>query len=165
MDLFFMRHAEAERSTRYAEDRQRPLTEKGQREQQVVVRCLAPLLQPLDHLLSSPFLRARQTADITAAAVRCATPVEETSILAEDCTIGAVLHLLQAYPRDARILCVGHQPHMSGLSAIFLDGAGHSSMAFQPGSVLGLTFAGHPIAGRGTLRFFLRSADLLRLCA
>lgn len=161
MELFFMRHAEAESAARYAEDRQRPLTEHGRQQQQHVVHALAPLLQPLDHLLSSPLLRARQTADITAAAVQCATPVEETSVLAENCTVGAVLTLLQSYRRDARILCVGHEPNMSKLSAVFLDGDGHSAVAFQPGSVLGLTFSGHPMSGRGALRFFLRPEDVL----
>ena len=158
-----MRHAEAERPGFCAEDRQRPLTETGRQDQERVVRLLAPLLQPLDHLLTSPFLRARQTADITAAAVSCAQPVEETAILAEDCTVGNVVNLLHGYAGDARLLCVGHEPNMSRLSAVFLDGDGHSAIAFQPGSVMGLTFHGHPLPGRGTLRFFFRPADLLSL--
>jgi phosphohistidine phosphatase len=163
MELFLMRHAEAESPALYAEDHQRPLTERGYQHQQQTVRVLAPLLQPLDHLLTSPILRARQTADITASGVTCATPVAETPILADACTPGAVLNLLQAYAQDARILCVGHQPHMSQLSAVFLDGEGRSQVAFQPGSVLGITFPGHPMPGRGVLRFFLQPADVLQL--
>jgi phosphohistidine phosphatase len=117
----------------------------------------------LDHLLSSPVLRARQTADIAAAAIRCATPVEETPILADACTVGAVLNLLQQYPPDARLLCVSHEPYMSRLSAVFLDGEGRSAIAFRPGSVLGLTFHGHPTPGRGMLRFFWQPQDLVAL--
>lgn len=163
MELFLMRHAEAESRDLYPEDRLRPLTEHGRQQQQRVVRALAPLLQPLHHLLSSPFVRARQTADIVAAAVPCATAVEETEVLAEECTVGAVLNLLQGYPRDARLLCVGHEPYMSKLSATFLDGEGRSAIAFQAGSVLGLSFSGHPTLGWGTLRFFLQPADVLLL--
>jgi phosphohistidine phosphatase len=163
MELFLMRHAEAESPALYTEDRQRPLTERGCHRQQQTVRVLAPLLQPLDHLLTSPILRARQTADITASAITCATPVAETAILADACTPGAVFNLLQTYTHNARILCVGHEPHMSHLSAVFLDGEGRSHLAFQPGSVLGIMFSGHPMPGRGVLRFFLQSADVLLL--
>ena len=161
MELFLMRHAEAEPPTLYAEDRQRPLSPHGLLSHERVARQLAPLLRPLDHLLTSPYLRARQTADIIAAAIAM-TP-EETSLLAEDCTPGAVLNQLATYPPDARLLCVGHEPHMSRLSALFLDGEGRSVLAFQPGSVSSLTFRGHPRIGLGTLQFFLRPEDLLTL--
>ena len=163
MELFLMRHAEAERPEPYAEDRLRPLTVQGQARHQIVARVVAPLLQPLDRLLTSPFLRARQTADITATSVRCARPVEETPLLAEACSLGSVLSLLQDEAPDARILCVGHEPHMSRLAAVFLDGAGHSAFAFEPGAVIGMTFRAHPAPGAGMLRFFLRPTDVLLL--
>ena len=104
MNVFFMRHAEAEPRERYADDFQRPLTAQGRAQQYLVVRALAPILQPLDHLLSSPLVRARQTADIVADTLQFPGPVEETAVLGADCTIGAVLQLLQRYPRQARLL-------------------------------------------------------------
>ncbi|MGQ4810474.1 hypothetical protein NKDENANG_03944 [Candidatus Entotheonellaceae bacterium PAL068K] len=165
MELFFMRHAQAGRPDPglYPDDCQRPLTEIGQQEHRLVARALVPLLQPLDQLFSSPLLRARQTAAIIAMALQLPGQVKETPVLGEDCTLGGVLGLLQDYPRDARLLCVGHEPNMNRLSAIFLDGKGRSAIAFQPGSVLGLSFSGHPTPGRGTLRFFLRPADVLSI--
>ncbi len=163
MHLFFMRHDKAGRRDPglYPDDHQRPLTAAGQQDHRLVARALAPLLQPLDHLLSSPILRARQTAAIVAEALQFSGSIEETPVLGEDCTVGAVFTLLQEYPGDARILCVGHEPSMSRLSAVSLEGEGRSAIAFQPGSVLGVTFSGHPTPGRGTLRCFLRSADVL----
>lgn len=165
MELFLMRHGVAEPPERYGDDGQRPLTEQGRRDQRRVVQALFPLLDPLHHLLSSPLLRARQTADIVADTLQFGGQIEETSILAGDCTVGAVLDLLQGHARTARILCVGHQPHMSRLAAVFLDGEGRSAIAFQPGSLMGLTFNGHPMIGEGRLRVFLRPADVLSLSA
>jgi phosphohistidine phosphatase len=165
MELFFMRHAEAERRERYPNDHQRPLTKQGRQTQSLVARALVSVLQPLHHLLSSPLLRARQTADIVAAALPFTGQVEETTVLGADCTVDAVLCLLQGYARDTRILCVGHEPDMGRLSAIFLDGEGHSAIAFQPGAIIGLAFQGYPEPGRGTLRFFLRPTDLLPMVA
>jgi phosphohistidine phosphatase len=163
MELFFMRHAEAEPRDRYPTDQQRPLSTAGRETHCRVARVLIPLLQPLGYLLSSPILRARQTADIMAEALQFEGQIEETRVLGEACTVGAVLSLLQGYPSSARLLCVGHEPAMSQLSAVFLDGEGRSTLAFQPGSVIGLIFRGHPEPGRGSLRVFLRPADIVRL--
>jgi phosphohistidine phosphatase len=163
MDLFFMRHAAAEPREGYAHDHQRPLTAPGREQQRRVAQALCPILQPLHHLLSSPLVRARQTADIVAEALAFPGPIEETAVLGADCTVGALVDLLQGYPPQARLLCVGHEPDMSRLSAVFLDGASRSAMAFQPGALIGLSFAGHPAPGRGTLRLFLRPAEVLAL--
>ncbi len=163
MELFLMRHAIADSPQFYDSDRQRPLTEQGAHQHRQVLRVLAPLLSPLDHLLTSPFIRARQTADITASAVTCTNPVEETNILAEDCSLGNVLYLLEQYPLDTHILCIGHEPYMSRLSAIFLDGEGRSTISFQPGAIIRMSFRGHAQPGCGALRFFLQPADVLRL--
>jgi phosphohistidine phosphatase len=163
MDLFLMRHAVAVARAVGVDDFQRPLTKEGQRDQRLVARTLFPLLWPLDHLFSSPLLRARQTADIVAEILGFPGEVEETTVLGEDCTVEGMLKLLHGSPRQARILCVGHEPNMSRLSAVFLDGEGRSAVAFQPGSTIALTFVGHASPGRGILRFFLRPADLLQL--
>jgi phosphohistidine phosphatase len=165
MELFLMRHADAGRPDplRYPDDHQRPLSERGNREHRRLARALMPVLQPLDRILSSPLLRARQTADLVAEALQCPARVEETAILGSECTVGRFIGLLENHPRDARMLCVGHEPAMSRLAAVFLDGDGLSTIAFVPGSVLGLTFAGHPAPGRGTLRLFLRPPELLTL--
>jgi phosphohistidine phosphatase len=165
MELFLMRHADAGRPDplRFPDDRQRPLSEQGTQEHRRMARALVPLLQPLDRILSSPLLRARQTAAMVAEALQCTERVEETVILGGECTVGRFIGLLEDYPRHARILCVGHEPAMSQLSAVFLDGDGFSSIAFAPGAVLGLTFPGHPAPGRGALRIFLRPPELLSL--
>jgi phosphohistidine phosphatase len=165
MDLFLMRHGVAESPDRYGDDGQRPLTAQGRHDQSRVARVLLPLLEPLDHLISSPLVRARQTADIVADTLQFDGQIEETTILASDCTLGAVLDLLQRYSAAVRILCVGHEPHMSRLSAVFLDGDGRSAIAFQPGSVMGLTFNGHPLPGQGRLSVFLRPVDALAMLA
>jgi phosphohistidine phosphatase len=163
MDLFLMRHAVAAARAIGADDFQRPLTKEGQRDQRLVAGALVPLLWPLEHLFSSPLLRALQTADIVAETLGFPGEVEATTVLGQDCTVEGVLNLLHGYPRQARILCVGHEPNMSRLSAVFLDGEGRSAIAFQPGSIIALTFPEHASPARGILRFFLRPAELLQL--
>lgn len=163
MELFLLRHARAEDAHLHSHDHQRPLSDIGRREQSHIAQVLAPLLRPLDHVLSSPLVRARQTADIMAAALQCSHIVIETPILGEHCTVGGVIELLEQYPPQARLLCVGHEPFMSLLSSVFLDVAGHSIVDFQRSAIMGLHFPGHPTPGAGTLRLFLRPATMLAL--
>lgn len=163
MELFLLRHARAEDSHLYSHDHQRPLSAIGRREQYHIAQVLEPLLRPLDYVLSSPLVRARQTADITAAALQFSQIIVETSALGENCTVGSVIELLAQYPPQSRLLCVGHEPFMSRLSAVFLDVAGHSITDFQRSAIMGLHFPGHPAPGMGTLHLFLRPADMLAL--
>ena len=165
MELFLMRHGVAAAQSPYVDDDQRPLTPQGEQQQRLVVQALTPLLQPLDHLLSSPLRRARQTADIVAETLQLRGAVEETSVLARDCSMLALLRRLEAYPRQARLLCVGHEPHMSRLAVGFLAEQGRGAIAFQPGSVIGLAFPGAPAPGNGMLLFFLRPVDVLSITA
>lgn len=147
----------------YAHDYERPLSARGQREQAQIAALLAPLLSPLDDVLSSPLLRARQTADLTVAALQDAPAIVETAALGEHSTVSGVIALLAQYPPPARLLCVGHEPSMSRLAAAFLDVAGHGVIDFQRSAILGLHFSGHPAPGRGTLRLFLHPEDMLLL--
>ena len=64
-----MRHAHAGEadSRRWPGDRLRPLSDKGRRKHAVVADALRRMGVRFDRLLSSPLVRARQTADITAA--------------------------------------------------------------------------------------------------
>jgi phosphohistidine phosphatase len=165
LELFLLRHArpEAPNSERYSDDRQRPLTEAGRQEHRRVIRAVVPLLQPLDYILSSPLVRARQTADLTAEGLSWNGQVQETSVLGEAYTTGAVLALLDNYAPQARLLCIGHAPDMGRLAAFLLDGEGRSRIDFQQGALMGLSFIGVPMPGRGTLCFFLRPADVLRM--
>jgi phosphohistidine phosphatase len=163
MELFLLRHAQAEDPHLYAYDHQRPLSDQGRHEQQRIAQVLALLLSPLDYLLSSPLLRARQTAEITAAAMPFPCAMTETALLGEDCSVGNVVKLLQQYPPQARLLCVGHEPFMTRLSASFLNAASPRAVDFPRSALLGLHFPGHPEPGLGTLRVFLHPADMLAL--
>lgn len=164
MELFLLRHARPEPhdTSLYPEDWQRPLTVYGRQEHSLMMQALAPLLMPLDHLLCSPLVRARQTAELTATLLHFPGAIEETSLLGADYSPGAMLRHFQTYPRHARLLCVGHAPELRQFAAVCLDGEGRSTVALQQSALLGLTFPGHPLPGAATLRFFLCPEDLLR---
>ena len=66
MNLYLMRHAIAAEPEENTEDSQRPLTEAGRKRLGKIARNLEKLELEFDIILTSPYLRARQTADVVA---------------------------------------------------------------------------------------------------
>ena len=88
-------------------------------------RGVAALTRGLERVLTSPFLRARQTAEIVADALGCA--VEESPHLALG---GDPALALKALGKAEAVLLVGHEP---GLSA--LVGSGSGRIEFRKGAL------------------------------
>jgi phosphohistidine phosphatase len=121
--LYLVRHAIAEvRGPDWPDDTQRPLTRQGRQRMRRAARGLRDLGVELDVILTSPLVRARQTADIL---VRRLTPkpvLVETSSLAPGQPHSAVLRALEPYRRARAVALVGHEPDL-GMLAAFLLGA------------------------------------------
>jgi phosphohistidine phosphatase len=138
--LWLLRHAEAEpHGTR--PDSERRLTERGELQARDAGVALERLGATFDAVLFSPKLRARQTAELTAAgwtkAARALLRVHEP--LASGFDAAQALEALASVSADGRLLLVGHEPDLSrvagdlaggridlkkgGLAALRLDGA------------------------------------------
>ncbi len=71
MNLYIVRHAIAvDEGTADFEDSQRPLTDKGRRKMRQIAKGLRALGVEFDLILSSPYLRAQETAEILAECVQ-----------------------------------------------------------------------------------------------
>uniref|UniRef100_A0ACD5GP52 Phosphohistidine phosphatase SixA n=1 Tax=Desertifilum tharense IPPAS B-1220 TaxID=1781255 RepID=A0ACD5GP52_9CYAN len=64
MELYLIRHGIAADREAYERDRDRPLTEEGRKKTQKVAKRLRSLDLNFDLILTSPLIRARQTAEI-----------------------------------------------------------------------------------------------------
>lgn len=64
MELYLIRHGIAAERGTYPKDEERPLTEKGRAKTQKVAQRLYALGLRFDFILTSPLVRARQTAEI-----------------------------------------------------------------------------------------------------
>jgi broad specificity phosphatase PhoE len=70
MKLYLVRHAIAEDSAGYEDDSLRPLTEKGRERMKRIAAALMEIGVQPDLIVSSPYLRASQTASILAKALK-----------------------------------------------------------------------------------------------
>lgn len=150
--LILFRHSKAEKNNGRDEDRR--LTEKGILRMRAIAARAAELQPARALILSSPLVRARQSAEIIAESY--GIPVED--ILEYEQIAYAVpsevTAIFQQYNgRD--LICVGHMPTLSYLAAE-LSSERHLPMDFNffPGQFLLLNFKGKYLKNRGIMRCF-----------
>jgi phosphohistidine phosphatase len=119
MRLYFLRHGQADWPNWNRPDDERPLTERGKKEMRKVAKFLKALDVSLDHILSSPLPRARQTADIVAE--RFKLHVHEDEMLANGFNAQSLKQLLHEYSVD-NIMIVGHEPSFGHVIAEITGG-------------------------------------------
>jgi phosphohistidine phosphatase len=156
MDVYLVRHAIAhERSrARWPDDAMRPLTAAGKRRFHKAARGLGRLLPKSAFLLTSPFVRARDTALILASVAKLRAPVEAAE-LASGKPAPEAFKLLRSR-KKAAIVLVGHEPNLSVfLSAALAGDRASLKFAFKKGGAACLTFAGPIQPGRATLKWFM----------
>jgi phosphohistidine phosphatase len=162
MELMIVRHAIAcERDRRrWPDDGKRPLSPSGVRRARKAATGLKVFSAAPHCLLTSPLVRARQTAQILTD-VAGWPRAEEAAELAPDEPALAVLRLLGRH-HSKRVAIVGHQPALGALLMACLIGEGETlAIEMKKNAVACLSFAGAPCAGGGALRW-LATPRMLR---
>lgn len=158
-ELYLIRHAVAEeRGPAWPDDTRRPLTPQGVRRMTRCARGLARLDVTFDQILTSPLVRAVQTADIVAGTYDAPPPIVTIESLAPESSPAAVLADLERYSRRRRIALVGHEPGLGELAAR-LAGL-RRALEFKKGAVCRIDVRAVPPAQPGTLRWFATPAML-----
>ena len=163
MELLIVRHAIAfERDRqRWRDDGERPLSPAGKRRARKAAAGLKELSQAPDRVLTSPLIRARQTAQIL---TECAgwPQAEEVPGLAPGQDSSLMLLTLLAKAPSKRVAVVGHQPDLGALlAACLLAERGSIAIEMKKSAVACLSFAGTPRAGSAVLKW-LATPRMLR---
>jgi len=133
MDLYILRHGLAgSRDEWTGPDAERPLTGKGRSRTTAAARGLACLGAAPDVILTSAYLRAAETAQLTAAELHC--PVEEVQTLEPGKLRRGYRALLQRYDEDASVMLVGHEPDLSALIGTLIAGAASARVELKKGA-------------------------------
>ncbi len=161
MDLILIRHADAESGASYADDSMRALTAKGRQVQEQVARELHRRGFNPDVILSSPRLRAEQTAWITAQVLPGDVPVIEVPELDGGYALEDLLKRLLAYLDCHTVTCVGHEPDMTLWTNLLLADDEKQVSSFSKSGVASLRFEHGPQLGAGHANYFYSADDLL----
>jgi phosphohistidine phosphatase len=124
MNLYLMRHGIAvlQDDPSVSSDGERPLSNKGIKRTRKVAKGVRRLEIPFDGLLTSPLLRARQTAEIVASTLGMKEHLEEISGLAPESTVEHLIFGLTRYQDRKHLLLVGHEPLLSNTLSYLLSG-------------------------------------------
>lgn len=153
-ELYLIRHAVAEeRGDAWPDDNKRPLTDEGIARMRKAARGLADIDVTIDIVLSSPLVRARQTAEIVAAALDPRPSLVNVDSLAPDGSFSAIVADLEKHGRKPRIALVGHEPAIGELAARLI-GSRHA-LEFKKGAICRIDLDELPPAGPGDLRWML----------
>ncbi len=135
MELYFLRHALAvEPGTGgFSHDSERPLTAEGVEKMKKTVQGMRQLEIALDHIVSSPYVRAKQTAEIVAKGLGFHQEIKTSDALTPNADFKSFLKLLKAFGADQKILLVGHRPSIGEFVSLLTVGQSSETIDFKPG--------------------------------
>ena len=167
MDIVVVRHGVALDRDEAAEsaisDADRPLTAKGRRRMKAAAKGLAKLAEGADLVLSSPLVRAVQTAKIVRRAFDDDVGYAETDALLPDAEPGELVRVLSEGPSLPAAVIVGHEPHLGRWVGWCLAGQAATLVELGKGGACLVRFDEGPVAGKGQIVWLLSSALLRRV--
>ena len=161
MDCLLLRHGIAvERDEWEGPEADRPLTERGAtRVGQVAVGLKRLDVQPT-HVLSSPLIRAIETAKIAHSSLRVRSAVQIVDELLPDAPPDRLLSILHDLPPKSCVLCVGHEPQLGMAASVFLSGRASASFPLKKAGACLIELSIPAKPGRGVLRWWLTPSQL-----
>ena len=167
IELYLVRHAVAENRSpaRWPDDSERPLTPEGAARFRRAAHGLRRIVPSVERLVSSPYARAWQTAELLRDEAGWTEP-EPSQLLTAIREPAESLPLLHEIGRDATVALVGHEPHLSMLASLLVSGDQSAvHLDLKKGGVIALEFESSAAPGAATLRWVVTPKILRRLAS
>jgi phosphohistidine phosphatase len=150
LQLYLLRHADAgDPGAWRGDDAARPLSDKGYAQAERLALHLSLLGFETDAILSSPRVRALQTAEIVASALGADVMVEER--LADSLSLDGVAAILRDAGDASRPVLVGHDPDFSDVLSTLVD----ARLEMKKGALARIDLPDGLRPGGGRLRWLL----------
>ena len=155
MDLYLIRHADALALGELAvtDDADRPLSEKGEHQSDDMGKFFKARSLVFDRVVSSPYLRARQTAEIMLKSSGMKLEIDFTEALTPDARPKKLSRYLMKSGGD-KVALVGHLPHMAEFLT-WMIGDKKAQVDFVKAGVAHISSGDSPIKGNGVLHWLL----------
>ncbi len=145
------------------DDAKRPLTPEGKQKMREIASGLVRAGLEADWIVSSPLVRAVETAEIVAEALefqaslgplRCSRPGGDPE---------ALITFLAKRSNRRRVLVVGHEPDLGELAARLIGAGRNANMPFKKGGCCLITFSEFPPKSPGRLVWWLTPRIMRKL--
>lgn len=154
MDLYLLRHAIAEDGQLGQPDESRALTGEGiDKLKRVLAVAAAARVRPA-LILSSPYVRARQTAEIARERLGVARAIEFNTAFTPDADPVEAWNEIRNYREEPSLLIASHNPLCARLLPFLLN-APALSVDYKKAALAHVSLPAPGLQPRGTLEFFL----------
>lgn len=159
MILYFLRHGDAVESA-LLHDSERPLSELGLQQAGNAGRFLARMNATVELILSSPLLRARQTAEAVQQEIGIGTISTSEHLVPSSNPVQLFAELSNS-PSET-ILLVGHEPHLSTTISLLVAGDERAHIEMKKSSLACVSISKPIVRGAGILKWVV-PADQMKL--
>jgi phosphohistidine phosphatase len=156
MEIYLLRHGIAEDGQAGQPDSERPLTSDGRKKLRTVLKVAVAAGVAPSLVLTSPYKRALQTAQIAAEILDYKGELLRTRTLEPASSPKTVWDEIRVHKDEARILLAGHEPLFSRLTA-YLLGSPELQVDFKKGAIVCIELDRFPAEPHGVLRWMLTS--------
>jgi phosphohistidine phosphatase len=166
MNLFLLRHAIAvdQSFMTGGSDAERPLSPEGKKKMKSIARGMKALELSFDLIVSSPYVRARETAEIVAREFGLEHALEYSPRLEVGGDTAGLVAEIAARAKDLNdVLLVGHEPQLSKLISHLLSGNSGLSITMKKAGLCKLDVPRLRYARSGSLEWLLTPSQLARL--
>lgn len=154
MEIYILRHGIAEEGQAGGRDSDRRLTPAGKEKLRTVLRLATQGGVKVEIILTSPYIRAAETADIAADELGYKEKVLTTDALLPESEPKAIWEEIRVHRDAASILLAGHEPMLSRLMA-YLLAAPTLEVDMKKGALVRIDVQQFGPAPRGVLRWML----------
>lgn len=165
MDLYVLRHGKAEeRTSTVKSDSKRALTEAGTKDIQCISKSIKGMNIKFDYIISSPLLRAKQTAEIVLSYVK--SKKHSTvfwSELKPESNQKEIFKKLSALKPNSVVLLVGHEPVLSDLIGTIISPGNDVSISLRKGGFAHVQCFARDSTMIGTLRSIMMPRHLKKM--
>lgn len=153
MNLYLIRHSEAEKISPLKKDFDRELTSEGIELLRKAVQYWQKIINGFDLIVTSPLVRAVQTSEIIAESFNYSKEVIKDNNLATGAVTGDLIELINTYNVE-NIACIGHQPDLSNHVSNIISTNG-CTLHFPPAAICKIRFNGLAKFSKGELIYLI----------
>ena len=155
--IYILRHGIATKrgSDGSLDDSKRKLTAEGKEKMQEIARGLKRLGVEIDWIVTSPLVRAVETAQIVAESLPAKVPLNYCDGLRPGETAEKLFSFLAKQPERTKVLLVGHEPDLSSLAARLVGAGPHANLLLKKGGCCLITSDQLPPKLQGQLVWWL----------
>jgi len=153
MNIYLIRHGEAEQTSEGKPHEERLLTSNGIEIFKASIEMWKNFVDNFDIILASPLKRAKQSANILNSVFKSAFDVIEEICLLNGGITEDLLSVARSLDLN-EVAMVGHQPDL-GIHLASMIGSKEANFKLLPASIAKIYFKERPVIGKGVLEFLI----------